>query len=103
MFKKALPCAQIIYICLVSLLLWLLIDMLNMKMHGYWGSRTVAILLWIAQYLTFLYILKDRFKNKSVLKAWYFRIFISFLILIGFTILLIPILFSFHIWMGEPL
>ncbi len=95
--------SKIICIFFLCIVLWLLFDFIMVKMQLHWREQMADPWLWCIQYFIFLYCLKNKFNHRPQIQAWLLRLFIAFLLLLIFLLVLMPILLSFHVWVGGRL
>lgn len=86
-----------------SLLFWLLLDGFMVYNQLHWSGRIWDVILCLIQYLIFLYALKNTVLKQSQLKAWLLKIILALGVFIAFMLVLIPVLLSFHVFIGGKL
>lgn len=94
---------RLLYVSILSLLLWLLCDLILVKLSWQWGGRVADIAAWSLQYIVYLYSVDPIFQSKPRLLRWLLNISSALLVWIIFMLLLLPILLKFHTLIGGQL
>ncbi|TCH65652.1 hypothetical protein [Acinetobacter sp. ANC 4862] len=86
-----------------SIFLWLIIDLIALKTVWKWTEINFDYFLYLMQYVIFLFSLRSAFTEEQKSQAWLKRALAALLILIGFMILVLPIMLILHTSIGGQL
>lgn len=90
-------------IALALLVLWLLIDFIDVKSRQIYIQPTFAYVWLIFQYFCWLWGSSILFKRLPKLKRWLFQLVIAAILWLLFIMLNTVIVMGFHVWIGGRL